>query len=247
LTHFSPLQKTIFSLLSEEAYSLADLKSTTQVSLPTLRQALQELSDDGWVCPVGRSSSTGGRRATLYGLNGETHLIIGVHLEIPAVNMVLSGLDGRILERTHEADQETLPPEVALRKIFAFVRHVQERYPQRRLLGIGLAMPGFIDPLTGQILYSIRAPEWQQFPLKLRLEQELGLPVSVENDVDCMTIAELARCQLPDATDMVYLGFSEGVKLSMLLGGQLIKGRLAMPGCWRGRSGRGMRCGRSLR
>jgi predicted NBD/HSP70 family sugar kinase len=218
------LKSTIITLLGEQSRSLADLRATTQVSLPTLRQALQELSDSGWVCPVGRSSSTGGRRATLFGLNGQTHLIIGVHLEIPTLNMVLSGLNGHVIDRIHLADQEELLPDEAISTIVDYVRHVQTNYPHRKLLGLGLAMPGFIDLASGKILFSVRAPQWQNFPLKARLESELGLPVIIENDVDCMTLAELAQANIPDATDMLYLGFSEGVKVSILLGGHLIKG-----------------------
>jgi glucokinase len=158
------------------------------------------------------------------GLMGETHLILGIHLEIPTLNMVVANLNGDVLNRVHLADLARLVPDEAVSRIVAYVRQVQTTYPDRKLLGIGLAMPGFIDPPTGKILYSIRAPQWQNFPLKGRLESELGLPVIIENDVDCMTSAELAHAKIPDTTNMMYLGFSEGVKLSMLFGGQLITG-----------------------
>ena len=185
---------------------------------------MQELSDAGWVSPVGRISSTGGRPARLFGLNGATHLVVGIHLEIPTLNMVTANLNGEVIDRVHVADHSTLLPDEALGAIVKYVRRIQSEYHGRRLLGVGLAMPGFIDPASGIILYSIRAPQWQNFPLKTRLESELGLPVLIENDVDCMTFAELAHAVLPDTTNMLYLGFSEGAKVSMLFGGQLIKG-----------------------
>jgi predicted NBD/HSP70 family sugar kinase len=192
--------------------------------MPTLRLALQELSAAGWVCPVGFSSSTGGRRATLFGLNSQTHLIIGVHLEIPALNMVVSNLNGDVIDRVHQDDQNELHPDEAIHKIIEYVRHIQTTYPDRKLLGLGLATPGFLDLVSGKILFSLRAPQWQNFPLKARLEKELRLPVFIENDVDCMTAAELAHSDLPYMTNILYLGLTEGVKVSMLLDGQLIKG-----------------------
>jgi predicted NBD/HSP70 family sugar kinase len=200
------------------------LKTITQVSLPTLRLALQELSDSGWVCPIGQSLPTGGRRATLYGLNNQTHLIVGVHLEIPAINMIVSDLSGEIVDRTHQEDQEELLPDDAIRKIIDYVQLIRTKFPDRKLLGLGIATPGFIDLASGKILFSLRAPQWQNFPLKARLESELGLPVIIENDVDCMAIAELAHSDLPEVSDILYLGFTEGVKVSMILGGQLFKG-----------------------
>ena len=218
------LKSSIISLLNEGAKTLAELRAATQVSLPTLRLALQELSDNGWVGPVGQSSPTGGRRATLYGLNGDTHLVIGVHLEIPALNMIVSSLDGEIIDRIHQEDQEELLPDDAIRKIILYVKQVLDAYPDRKLLGLGLATPGFIDLASGKILFSLRAPQWQNFPLKARLERELCLPVIIENDVDCMAIAELTHAELPDVSDILYLGFTEGVKVSMIMGGQLVKG-----------------------
>jgi predicted NBD/HSP70 family sugar kinase len=189
-----------------------------------VRLALQELSDSGWVCPVGQSLPTGGRRATLYGLNNQTHLIIGVHLEIPAINMIVSGLDGEIIDRIHQEDQEELLPDDAIRKIIDYVQLVKIKFPNRKLLGLGIATPGFIDLASGKILFSIRAPKWQNFPLKARLESEIDVPVIIENDVDCMATVELTQADLRDVSDILYLGFTEGVKVSMILNGQLYKG-----------------------
>lgn len=224
LINGSSLRSTVIDLLSKDPMSLTDLQAATQVSLPTLRHTIQELSDTGWVCPVGRSSSTGGRRATLYGLDGETHLIVGVHLELPAINMVTIGLDGQIVDYVHLPGDEARLPDDALKRIGNYVQRVKTTHPNRQILGIGVATPGYIDPPSGQILSIGRVPHWQNFPLKARLEADLDLPVTVENDIDCMTSVELAHADLPATADVLYLGFSEGVKVSMLLGGRLYKG-----------------------
>lgn len=217
------LKSTIIALLGREPRSLADLQVITQVSLPTLRQATQELKEGGWICPVGRRSSTGGRRATLYGLNGKSHIIIGIHLEVPALTMVVSGLDGQVIDRVHLSNADELRPDQAIKLISNYVRQVQAKFSDRRLLGIGLAALGFIDPSSGEILFS-RAPRWQNFPLKTRLEAEVGLPVIIENDIDCMTYAELANDNISVKSNLLYLGFAEGVKVSLILDGRLYKG-----------------------
>ncbi len=217
------LKSMIVRLLSDESRSLADLQAMTQVSMPTLRQALQELESADWVCPVGRKSSTGGRRATLFGLNDQTHLITGVHLELPAINMVAADLNGGIVDRVHYDHQAQVFPDEAVRIIVEYMHQIQLAHPERRILGIGVGMPGFIDPLSGQVL-SVRAPQWRNYPLKARLEAELDLPVVIENDVDCMAVAELANIETSNTDDLFYLGFSEGAKVSMILGGRLYRG-----------------------
>jgi predicted NBD/HSP70 family sugar kinase len=204
--------------------ALANLQAATQVSLPTLRGELRDLIQTGWVRRVG-CTSTRGRPATLYGINGETHLLLGVHLELPALNVVLTSLKGEVLRSMHFADEEPLPPDVAIQQIANFIRELQTAYSPRRILGVGVATPGFVDPESGEILSIDRTPGWRHFPLKTRFRAALTLPVVVENDIDCMAFAELEQGQVLSAdNNMVYLGVSEGIKVSLWLGGKLYKG-----------------------
>lgn len=178
----------------------------------------------GWVCAVGQDASTGGRPARLLGLNGNTHLIVGTHVEIPTVNMVVAALDGRILEQQCFSKPKGLSPDDAVGSILAFVGQVRERYPGRRLLGIGMAAPGYLDTSSGTILYVGRAAGWENYPMRVRLTAGLGLPIVMENDTDCLIRAEMASADLPTGDNIVYLGVLEGVKVSMVLNGRVYNG-----------------------
>jgi glucokinase len=219
------LKARIIELLSHEALSLADLESQTNTSLPTLRRAINELSNMAWVCRVGTDSSTGGRPARLFGLDGSHHLIIGAHVEIPTVNFVLTALDGTVLDETYYEASGRLLPEGATRVLVDYARNVRSNYPDRNLLGIGMTAPGYVDADTGTILYVGRAPGWENYPMRLHLEAALGgLPIMMENDTDCLIQAEIASSKGRFAGDTIYLGVLEGVKASLLLNGQLYSG-----------------------
>lgn len=215
----------IVRLLLEQPLSLADLQTRAAVSMPTLRRDVQELLAGGWIRRIGRSA-TGGRPATLYGIDGDTHLVIGVHLELPAMNMAAVALDGSIVGEVRRSDNTRLSPDTAVGRMTAFVREMQQAYPERRILGVGIATPGFLDPNSGAVLSIGRFDGWQQFPLRARLRASLGLPALVENDIDCMAFAELSPGGqgAGAASDVLYLGFSEGVKAAMLLDGRLYRG-----------------------
>lgn len=218
------LKSSILTLLRQEPLSIASLSDATDVSLPTLRRAVEELIDAHWVRPVGRIPRTGGRPATLYGLDDRAYLILGVHLELPGIHFALTNPAGEIINHQHLLGETDIRPNGVVRLIVDHVNRLKTQYAERQLLGLGIATPGYVDPSSGAILSIGRAPQWQAFPLKARLEADVGLPVIVENDIDCMTFAEIGDGGFNDIEDMIYLGFTEGVKASFLLQGQLYKG-----------------------
>lgn len=218
------LKSSILTLLRQEPLSIASLSDATDVSLPTLRHAIEELIDAHWVRPVGRIPRTGGRPATLYGLDDRAYLILGVHLELPGIHFALTNPAGEIINHQHLLGETDIRPNGVVRLIVDHVNRLKTQYAERQLLGLGIATPGYVDPSSGAILSIGRAPQWQAFPLKARLEADVGLPVIVENDIDCMTFAEIGDGGFNDIEDMIYLGFTEGVKASFLLQGQLYKG-----------------------
>ncbi len=218
------LKSSILTLLRQEPLTIASLNDATDVSLPTLRRAVEELIDARWVCPVGRIPRTGGRPATLYGLDDRAYLILGVHLELPVLHFALTNPAGEIINHQHLLGETDIKPNGVVRLIVDHVNRLKTQYTERQLLGLGIATPGYVDPSSGAILSIGRAPQWQAFPLKARLEADVGLPVIVENDIDCMTFAEIDDGGFNDIEDMIYLGFTEGVKASFLLQGQLYKG-----------------------
>ena len=213
----------IVRLLSRRALTLAELAQATGVSLPTLRRAIQDLSEKRWVAPNGEHTTTGGRPAVLYGLDATHHYIFGVHIQLPGLRIAAVDLAGDVLCAKHIAHDELRPDDV-VREVAHAIQAIIARFPQRNPLGLSVATPGFTDPDSGTILSIGRVPGWQNYPLKARLEAGVGLRVSVANDVDCMAIAELAHLGAWPTANIVYLGFDEGIKVSLFLEGRQYTG-----------------------
>lgn len=56
--------------------------------------------------------------------------------------------------------------------------------------GIGLGVPSVIDIERGVVYNVVNIPSWDQVPLKDILEKEFGVPVRVNNDVNCFALGE---------------------------------------------------------
>lgn len=229
-TPANQLKGAIVNSLNHRPMTLAELQSATATSLPTVRRSLQELIDSGWVRPFGQSASTGGRPATLFGLDTTSRLIIGAHVEIPTVNMVAAEPGGNKVNTRHVSAQGALLPDDAVRAIVDYVADIRAEFPDREIIGIGIAGVGYVDPVSGDILYVGRAEGWRNYPLKSRLEEALRLPVVMESDTDCMIRVEIDSTDLPVDRDAVYLAVLEGVKMSMLLNGHLYRGPFSNSG-----------------
>ena len=89
--------------------------------------------------------------------------------------------------------------------------------------GVALSMPGVIDVErkylhTGGALrynYGVDVTEW---------ERRFGLPVEVENDARCSTLAELAVGNLQGVENGIVLTFGTGIGGGAVVGGRLYKG-----------------------
>jgi len=221
---------TIVKVLLQEPAPLSGLQAAAQVSLPTLRKAVQELLDARWIRVVGQAEANGGRPATLYGIDEDHFLIVGLHLQLPSIRLILTTLSGKVLEETVLFEGVIPAQSQSINAVADYLVSVRSRYNRRPILGIGIASPGFIDPHTGDIITIGRVPAWSNFPYCRRLQTAVGLPVHIANDIDCMAYAELEMHEKALPRNLAYIGFDEGVKASLFLNGEIYRGTLGNAG-----------------
>lgn len=224
------LHQSIIKTLRNGSLPVSDLQSSTQVSLPTLRKALQELADARWVRVVGQSEANGGRPAMLYGLDDSHYLLVGLHLQLPGIQLIASDLAGNVLDVAEDFSELVPRPEQVIGRVEAYLKHVQTNFPERVVLGIGIASPGFTEPALGHILSIERVTGWQNVPICQHLSALLNIPVTIANDVDCMAFAEFQHTGISLDQNLAYVGFDEGVKVSLFLNGQLYQGSFGNAG-----------------
>lgn len=93
---------------------------------------------------------------------------------------------------------------------------------------VGLGIPGLVDPDRGAVKHAVNLGvdgEW--VPLRAELEQRLGVPVAVENDVNVATLGAVA---LSGIRDLVYLSIGTGLAAGLVLDGTLRRGATGAAG-----------------
>lgn len=217
------LQSSIIQNLLQAPMSLADIQQFSNASLPTVRRAVQILTESQWINVTGQAEANGGRPAMLFGINESYYMIFGLQLQLPGIQLVAFSLSGQVLKRV-KLYQGIIPePSAVIRAVVDSINELMSVFPDRQAIGLGIAAPGYIDLNTGDIIAIGRVPSWKNFSICKHLTEATGLPVQIANDVDCMAIAELNNDTERFNKNMIYLGFCEGVKVSFLLKGEIFK------------------------
>ena len=99
------------------------------------------------------------------------------------------------------------------------------------LEGIGVSATGQINSHTGVVVGTCgNLPNYIGSPIKAALEQDFGLPVTVANDANCMTLGEVWVGGAQGYTDVIGVTLGTGVGGGILTGGRLLEGARGLGG-----------------
>ena len=103
--------------------------------------------------------------------------------------------------------------------------------PVESLSGIGVSATGQIDSRKGIVAGTCgNFPNYIGSPIKAALEQDFGLPVTVANDANCMTLGEVWVGAAQGYTDVIGVTLGTGVGGGILTGGRLLEGARGLGG-----------------
>lgn len=150
-------------------------------------------------------------------------LTIGVDLGGTKMEAALVDRRGKVLGGGRRPTGAARGPDGILADIAACLNEDLLAAAKRPVLGVGVGVAGQVDPETGAVR---RAPNlgWNDFPLRERLEEAIGLPVRVINDVQAATYGEWTCGAGRGARDLVCLFVGTGIGGGVVSGGSLIRG-----------------------
>ncbi len=159
-------------------------------------------------------------------------LWLGIDIGGTKLALALGDEQGRLLAQRRRPARTTPNPEHDLAEIADEARALcsEAGVSLSDLSGVGVAAPGPLDPVSGDLLNPPNLPGWKRVPIRRLLEAQLGLPVRVENDANAAALAEWRFGAGRGAQHVVYLTMSTGVGAGLVLGGRLYTGKLAAAG-----------------
>ncbi|NUK70480.1 ROK family transcriptional regulator [Streptomyces lunaelactis] len=202
----------------EGGISRMELAERTGLTPQAVSKITARLREEGLAEEAGRRASTGGRPGTVLRLIPSAGHAGGVHLDRDELTTVLLDLAGAVV------GAHTVPLHLgvgALAVVETVAREVEALLQSARVLGVGVAMPGPLDHLTGMPQRVTGFPQWEGFPLRDALAARLGLPVVVDKDTNAAALGLALR---GPGDSFAYLHVSTGLGAGLVLGGALYRG-----------------------
>ncbi|GEO27297.1 sugar kinase [Alicyclobacillus acidoterrestris] len=193
------------------------ISKITQLTPATISNLTSEFIAEGVLVETDHvsSQSRAGRREILIDINPHGRSVIGVHIGRKIVSCSLVNLKGAILQREdHVADYHSV--EQAIEFIEAFVNRLP--LEREQILGIALGVNGWVDFPSGSI--KLRPDQrWAGVPLVKLVEEKLGFPVVMDNNVVAMALAEKLAGVGKDLDNMLFLFADVGVGAGLVMNG----------------------------
>ena len=97
--------------------------------------------------------------------------------------------------------------------------------------GAGVSATGQIDSARGVVAGTCGSlPGWPGAPIRAALEADLGLPVTVANDANCMILGEAWVGAAKGCTDVLGVTIGTGLGGGVITGGRLLEGARGLGG-----------------
>lgn len=206
--------------------SRAEIARHTRLSAPTVAAAVGDLARARMVDEPGEGESTGGRRPRLVAYNARFGAVVGGNVGATAVRLVLADLHGEILARETLEFAAGARPGPLLRRAARAVERMRSSAlgPDVPLLAGVFGAPGMTDITRGVVLEAANLEGWTDVPAGEILERALGVPVTVDNDVNLAALGEHWRGLGRGLSDFVFVALGTGIGAGIVLGDRLHRG-----------------------
>jgi predicted NBD/HSP70 family sugar kinase len=219
----------IKSLYFDKAMSCAELSELFDKSIPSIAKAVNELIDEGFVIEQGYAPSSGGRRPLMYAINASAMYVLAIAMDQLATRIQLVDLLNHPVAAIGMFELKLLHNDQALDHLVDKINdYLQESgIPKDKIAGIGIGMPGFVNPLKG-VNYSYL--DSGDKTLSQYIADETGLPTYIDNDSSLIALAEQKFGIAKSQKEVMVINLSWGIGLGMIVNGEIFRGRNGFAG-----------------
>lgn len=208
-----------------EANTRRDIQDLTGLSRVTVAQRVDSLFAARLVKESGDGGATGGRRPSKLVFDDQHSTIAVATVDTVHSRVALADLSGRILADIAIRVSIEDGPEVVLTAIARSVRQLMDErgLEDDAITGMGISVPGPIDPHTKRPSQPPIMPGWDAFPIADHLSESLPVPTFVENDADAMAFGEQSTVY-HDSPSLCLVKVSTGIGCGMVFQGSVYHG-----------------------
>lgn len=202
--------------------SKRDIAAGLRLSLPTVTQKLEYLTELGLIDASQKIQNTGGRFATAYTFMKNARLALGAYLTEHHMTVIAVDLSGSIVARERKNIAFNLNDEDYLRTLGGLVESVKDKTGVKSgcLLGLGIALQGLVSDDGEEVTYGLT----MNFTGKTRKQIAKYIPYRSRLFHDAEVVG-LAEAWVDHSLwDAFYISLCSSVGGAMVVGGKIHPG-----------------------
>lgn len=229
----TPAAAQIFTtVLSHGPLTRSDMAGRAGLSAAAVTKAVRPLMEAGYLVEDAGDEARPslGRPANPVRVDGGRALFIGVKITGNEIIAVLTDLCCRIRVARH-VPLEDREPKAVLASVAALAQELLAEADGFgvRVQGLGVAVSGDVDRAAGEVRFSPFL-EWRDLPLAELMEMTTGLPVTVDNDVRALTVAEQWFGAGVGLSDFAVVTVGAGIGCGLVVHGKVVSGAYGVAG-----------------
>lgn len=208
--------------------SRVKLTQATGLDAKTITNISNSLIENGLVIclDASRGKKSRGRPAETLSINPEAAFAVGLDIGASQVTSVLTDLQGRIVSKCRHEFGSAKSANYLFKEAQSALDDVLGSLPKnrkKRLKGIGVCVPGFIDRHTGMVLRSVNIRGFRNFPLVRLLQERFATTLILEKSSRAMAMAEIWYGNNTSA-NFICVDLGYGIGMGIVSNGLIYRG-----------------------
>ncbi len=223
------IRSQILSLLAhQESCTIPQAAKQLGLSVGTVTKYIGALVEEGTMQDNGATESASGRKPHLFSLKADARLFLGVDVSDRYIHVGAMDFRGE-MNPVQFKEEYDLDGKGAFGRLCDILRKSVEQAEAAGLrpAGICVALPGRIDSVTGESFSNFYIPGR---PLVARLQQVVGIPVSIYNDTRAMTYGEFLKGAGVGTRNMLMINVNWGLGMGIVIDGRVYSGKSGYAG-----------------
>ncbi|AEV29544.1 transcriptional regulator/sugar kinase [Sphaerochaeta pleomorpha str. Grapes] len=218
-------------LLDGKISSRIELAQKCNLNQATITNIINDFIGWGLVEETGSISKGVGRPVKGIRLCNEKYWTISVRLSRKYVKIAIIDFNGKIESIDSFDIKSKTEMCITIEAIISHIRNVVEKNPEKKFVGIGIAMPGPWMKQQQKLAYFTGFYKWQDIDIGKTIEEALKMTVFVEQDANAALMAEPEFQQWTLTNQLILLVMvGQGIGAGIFTDGEILRGNLGIAG-----------------
>lgn len=203
--------------------SRADLSKLTNLTRATISAQVADLLDEDLLIETEPEHLTVGRKPILLSLNGEAGYALGIDLDFGHVTFALTNLLG-IPVSINTIEFDTIDYEEILQLIISEIKKYQSNFSDRKygIVGAVIGIHGLVS--LDEKIHFVPRYKWDEIEIKGKLENEIGIPIIIENNANLSSFAERAYVH-HKTNHLLSITLYSGIGIGIMINNEFFRGQ----------------------